>query len=81
MVQSKEFMAGWAEGWMAASKAMAAAIGQLPGPPSASLDLAAAGDKPLRRRGRPPKAASIGASAAKRPRGRPRKNDPTRPGA
>ena len=64
---SSDFSQGFAAGWLAASQAILNAMGRRPTP------LEMAGDKPGRRRGRPPKAASS-APVTKRPRGRPRKN-------
>jgi hypothetical protein len=78
MARSNEFMQGWAQGWLAATKAMTTALQQVPGAPviATSPSIAAAASKPARKRGRPKKAAP-----AKRGRERPRKSEPSGTGA
>jgi hypothetical protein len=79
----EEYMRGFVAGWTAASQALAGAFGTIgsedgAGRTNSSVALAAAADKPLvarRRRGRPPKSASISGEQPKRRRGRPRKSE------
>ena len=70
-----EFTRGFTVGWLAASEAIAKAISNLPESPTSLPSLDMAGNLPsLRRRGRPPKAASMLApEPVKRGPGRPRK--------
>lgn len=72
----KDYKEGFAAGWFAASRAIIEALTEKP---SAAPPLEMAGNHPaeVRRRGRPPKSASMTQPSVqqtvKRPRGRPRK--------
>lgn len=78
MAEERDYWAGWMDGWAAASQAIFGARNPRARAPFEAALPEAAGNKPLvlpRRRGRPPKSATIAAaSPAPRRRGRPPKN-------
>lgn len=79
MARSKDFIEGWSMGWTAATQALLQSFDHFTaesGAANAGLEMArmeAAGSKP-RRRGRPPKSASLLPAEPGRKRGRPPKS-------
>ena len=80
MEKQPDYWAGWMDGWAAATNAIFSAQNRSHGPQPQRLETVlpeAAGNKPgPRRRGRPPKAATLAMPAPARKRGRPPKNRP-----
>ena len=82
MEKQPDYWAGWMDGWAAATNAIFSAQNRLHGaqPSPQRLEAVlpeAAGNKPgPRRRGRPPKSATLAMPSPPRKRGRPPKNRP-----